>query len=422
MPAVPPEPSSGDGGGIEVALSQLLHFSLDGADGTNRNRAAGAVCQIQADNDLEAIEAWLKAKRRRSPNTLRSYRREAYRLLAWAIAFKQKPLSSLTVEDIADYHAWLFAPAPHPDWIHRGWEIIRGKPVKDADGQALKDQEDNPILDYRFEESSVRLFMATLAGMFDWLVKAGYLAGNPILLYDGNASARERAEEHANEGDHAISKDIWDWVTATVDTYQPTDISSDEARQFERIRFTLLFLYWTGLRRSEAAEATMDRITRHHGTWVIRVKGKGRKKLEPVILLPPALDALMRYRAARGLPALPSAAETNVPLIEAHRGRKSVTGNYLNTLLKRLFSRLADDAAELDARAAAKLRKATAHWLRHTLTTHNAEAGVPMQDTADQLRHRSMDTTRKVYTHVKRLAKRVEGLELLLDYTNSQNK
>lgn len=50
-------------------LTITLHAGLDGSDGANRNRSPGAVLQINANTDLEAIEVWLKAKKRKSPNT-----------------------------------------------------------------------------------------------------------------------------------------------------------------------------------------------------------------------------------------------------------------------------------------------------------------------------------------------------------------
>ncbi|MDR1229230.1 MAG: tyrosine-type recombinase/integrase [Azoarcus sp.] len=375
-------------------LTILLHARLDGSGGSNRNRTPNAARLIGANTDIEAIEAWLKAKKRQSPNTQRAYRREAYRLLAWAVAFKEKPVSSLTVEDVADFHGWLLMPENHPEWTRRGWVLIRG-----------------PL-----QPGSARQAMVILSGMFRWLVEAGYLAGNPFRLFDDGVTAKEKAEEAEVEIEHVFDKELWDWILRHIDTYRPFDPASQEYHAFERIRFILVFLYWTGLRRHELVSVTMNRIARERGQWILRVKGKGRKKLEPVVLLPPAMEALHRYRLSRSLPGFPMAAETEVPLIAAHRGNKSITDNYLNTLLKRLFKRLADDIRQVNENWAEKLEAGTAHWIRHTLATHNAEAGVPMQDTADQLRHRSMDTTRRIYTHVKRLEKREKGLSKLLDY------
>ena len=81
----------------EQDLGRLLHNWLDGSQGSNRNRTAGVARQIEADTDMEAISAWLKAKSRKSPHTLRSYQREAYRLMAWSVAFKEKPFFYLVM-------------------------------------------------------------------------------------------------------------------------------------------------------------------------------------------------------------------------------------------------------------------------------------------------------------------------------------
>ena len=71
---------------------------------TGRFRAPLHQCLLEAKNDYEAIAAWLATKH--DPNgtgktaTHRAYRKEAERLLLWAILEHGKPLSSLTVEDV----------------------------------------------------------------------------------------------------------------------------------------------------------------------------------------------------------------------------------------------------------------------------------------------------------------------------------
>jgi integrase len=40
--------------------------------------------------------------------------------------------------------------------------------------------------------------------------------------------------------------------------------------------------------------------------------------------------------------------------------------------------------------------------------THSAEAGVPIESVADQVRHRSLDTTRRVYRHVDARRRRTD--------------
>ena len=84
-----PAPLPKDAFPSEQDLGRLLHTWLDGSQGTNRNRTPGVARQIEADTDLEAIAAWLKAKSRKRTHTQRSYQREAYGLMACR-AFRSK--------------------------------------------------------------------------------------------------------------------------------------------------------------------------------------------------------------------------------------------------------------------------------------------------------------------------------------------
>jgi hypothetical protein len=79
-------------------------------------RAAPERCLIAASNDHEAIAAWLASKKPAhgdadmSP-TQRAYRREAERLLLWAILGRREALSSLSVEDAAAFRDFLRNPS-----------------------------------------------------------------------------------------------------------------------------------------------------------------------------------------------------------------------------------------------------------------------------------------------------------------------
>ncbi|MFO1371661.1 MAG: hypothetical protein U1F42_04465 [Candidatus Competibacteraceae bacterium] len=88
--------------------------ALDGRAGGNR-AGPDVVCQLGANNDLEAIQAWL-AEFHDSPQTLRNYRKEAERLLLWALLERRKPLSGLTREDCILYETFLTDPQPHDRW------------------------------------------------------------------------------------------------------------------------------------------------------------------------------------------------------------------------------------------------------------------------------------------------------------------
>lgn len=381
-------------------FGRLLHNWLDGSEGTNRNRTPGRAKQIAADTDLEAIEAWLKAKSRKSPHTQRSYRREAYRLFAWVVAFKDKPVSSLLVDDVADFHEWLNEPMNHPVWEERGWELFRGPLSENSQLQTLR----------------------VLQGMFRWLCEAGYLSGNPFKIHDAGTIARKARAIAKTKQRRYLPHDLWKWLQTHMDELRPPNNKGGAFMSYERKRFILNFLYWSGLRRFELATSVMSQIRPDDNEWILDVVGKGRDEstADEVLLLPPAMDALRRYRLARGLPEYPSPDEVEVPLVAATDG-SAISDNYLNRILKDFLARVSPVAGAVNPAWPISLKKATAHWMRHTLATHNAEAGVPMQTTADQLRHASIETTRRIYTHAD-VKKRRPDLNKLLDYNSADDK
>ena len=76
---------------------------LDGSGG--KLRAPQRACLLEASNDFQAVQAWLSLQD--SAATQRAYRKEAERLMLWAIIEKGKPLSSLTMEDAIAYRLFL---------------------------------------------------------------------------------------------------------------------------------------------------------------------------------------------------------------------------------------------------------------------------------------------------------------------------
>lgn len=100
----------------------VLPADIDGSHGDYR--APRRMCSLSANNDYDAVNAWLALHE--APATARAYRKEAERLRLWAILERGKPLSSLTSEDATAYRAFLLAPTsrwvgparprPSPEW------------------------------------------------------------------------------------------------------------------------------------------------------------------------------------------------------------------------------------------------------------------------------------------------------------------
>lgn len=83
-------------------MGRLPH-EVDGSLG--QFRAPRETSTLNADNDYAAVQAWLGLHE--SPSTLRAYRKEAERLILWAIIERGRPLSSLTTEDATAYRNFL---------------------------------------------------------------------------------------------------------------------------------------------------------------------------------------------------------------------------------------------------------------------------------------------------------------------------
>ena len=109
--------------------------NVDGASGSNRWPGRP---RIDAENDLQAIHAWLATKSG-NRNTQRAYRKEAERMLLWAIIERGKALSDLSVDDCTGYRDWLsLLGRSHPDqWAFNiqqtEWIAPRNTPRFSAD-------------------------------------------------------------------------------------------------------------------------------------------------------------------------------------------------------------------------------------------------------------------------------------------------
>ncbi|WP_305888016.1 hypothetical protein [Burkholderia ubonensis] len=91
------------GAGADVLPLEALRVpaALDGLAGLNRAPVPGHRAELATD--LQAVHAWIAIRGARNEATRRAYRREAERLLLWAIVAKGKPLSSLSTPNCAEY-------------------------------------------------------------------------------------------------------------------------------------------------------------------------------------------------------------------------------------------------------------------------------------------------------------------------------
>ena len=349
---------------------------VDGSRGTFR--APPESCTLNSANDYEAVQAWLSLHE--SAATQRAYRKEAERLILWAIVERGKALSSLNTEDAIAYRAFLRHPTPARRWI--------GPP------QARTSPDWKPFVG-GLAPRSVAYALAVLGAMFRWLMEQRYVLANPF------SGVKVRGASHAAPMDtgRVFSEGEWAIIRAVADGLEWTYGWQVPAAQ--RLRFVLDFAYATGLRVSELVGAKLGQIeVDSHGDHWIKLVGKGSKSGK--VALPPLVrSALDHSLMQRGLPITPAHWKPSTPLI-ADLGdpdsKSGITATRVWSLMKRFFTTVAM-AIEKEAPATAeKLRKASPHWMRHTHATHALARGAELTTVRDNLRHASVATT-SIYLH-----------------------
>nr|WP_321943682.1 site-specific integrase [Paraburkholderia tropica] len=360
-----------------------LPHEVDGSAGTFR--APAATCALDATNDYQAVQTWLALHE--SPATQRTYRKEAERLILWAIVERGRALSSLTTGDAIAYRAFLRHPSPRGRWVGPV------RPRTSPDWRPF-----NGTLSPR----SVAHALSILGALFRWLIEQRYVLANPF----AGVKVREASGSNVLDVSHAFSEGEWALVRTIADGLEWSSGSSARwsAPAAQRLRFLLDFGYATGLRARELVGATLGHVeTDPRSDYWLRVTGKG-KKLARVALPPLAWDALARYLAERGLPVTQLHWRADTPLVgslEADSGTAAGTGisSVRLWMVMRRFFLLAAKAIEADhAPLAEKLRCASPHWMRHTHATHALGRGAELTTVRDNLRHASVSTT-SIYLH-----------------------
>jgi site-specific recombinase XerD len=353
-----------------------LPSDVDGSRG--RFRAPPESCTLNATNDYEAVQAWLSLHD--SAATQRAYRKEAERLILWAVVERGKALSSLTTEDAVAYRAFLRHPTPARRWI--GPPQVRTSP------------DWKPFVD-GLAPRSVAYALAVIGALFRWLIEQRYVLANPfsgIKVRGSSHAAPMDAGRMFTEGEWAIIRTVADGLEWSYGWQEPAA---------QRLRFVLDFAYATGLRVSELVGAKLGQIqTDAQGDHWLKLVGKGSKSGK--VALPPLVrSALDQSLVQRGLPTTPALWKPSTPLIADLvdlESKSGITASRVWSLMKRFFTTVAC-AIENDAPATAeKLRRASPHWMRHTHATHALARGAELTTVRDNLRHASVATT-SLYLH-----------------------
>ncbi|EDT03123.1 phage integrase family protein [Burkholderia ambifaria IOP40-10] len=238
--------------GDVVPWEQLrVPHEVDGSHG--QFRAPRAACLLNATNDYEAIQSWLSLHE--SAATQRAYRKEAERLILWAIIERGRALSSLTTDDAIAYRAFLRRPVPRERWIgpSRPRQSIEWRPFT------------GPL-----SARSAAYALNVLSALFRWLIEQRYVLANPF----AGVKVKSQAPRAGLDVSRGFSEGEWLLIRTLADGLEWSYGWSVPAAQ--RLRFLLDFGYATGLRASELVGATLADIRRdEHGDHWLHVLGKG---------------------------------------------------------------------------------------------------------------------------------------------------
>ena len=365
---------------------EQLHLprELDGSKGTFR--APRRTCLLDANNDYEAVQAWLSLHE--SGATQRAYRKEAERLILWAIVERNRALSSLTSEDAVAYRAFLRRPAPRERWV--GPPRPRSSPEWRPFARGLSSR-------------SVAYALSVLGALYRWLMEQRYVLANPfagIKVRGAKSSTPPVATRVFAEGEWSMIRTVADGLEWSYGWQVPAA---------QRLRFVLDFAYSTGLRASELVGATLGQIDSDaHGDHWLHVIGKGGK-VGMVALPPLARMALDQYLMQRGLPTTPTQWYPNTPLIGnlEQDSDSGITAARLWYIMRRFFADAAQAIEDANPALAQKLRRASPHWMRHTHATHALANGAELTTVRDNLRHASITTT-SIYLHSDNLKRSLQ--------------
>jgi site-specific recombinase XerD len=345
-------------------------LEVDGSRGSFR--APRRACALDANNDYDAVHAWLALHE--TPATHSAYRKEAERLILWAIVERGRALSSVTTEDAIAYRSFLRHPGPRERWV--GPPRPRNAPDWRPFSGSLSAR-------------STAYALSVLGALFRWLIEQRYVLTNPF----AGIKVRGKTRVTPLDTSRGFTDGEWGLVRTIANGLEWS--YGWEAPAAQRLRFLLDFAYATGLRASELVGARLGDIrTDEHGARWLYLVGKGGKPGK-VALPPLARVALEQYLVQRRLPVTPQRWDPKAPLLASFddEGATGITRSRLWFVMRGFFRLTADVIGTDHPVLAEKLRRASPHWTRHTHATHALARGAELTTVRDNLRHASIATT-----------------------------
>ncbi|MDR8399013.1 tyrosine-type recombinase/integrase [Paraburkholderia sp. USG1] len=345
----------------------------------NHDRATNS---LAVPDDGAAVMAFLAERTGRSPHTRRAYVAEIRRLIAWCHANRIcGPLSDLSRAELIQFGNSLPGTGSQPS---SAMGILGARSCTRA--------------------------LAVVQSMYGYLLGTGYMTVNPAAELGQRAT--DRAGYRPNRFLPRAALAAFDrWLDAAAATTTPSLATVRRA--------AIVALYrWTGARLDELAHHdSYPRLRIDEDGWTIEVLGKGRK-LREIPLPDVCMPFVKRYRVARGLPPVPSSAES-LPLIQG-RGGRSLGRSGLYAEVKAALREISSTLAATESASRSALQIASPHWLRHSYAhTLVVEQGVPLPVVQMLLGHASVQTAASYASTDLSQARRFVARSFTLPQTSS---
>lgn len=364
---------------------------LSGARGANRASEPGS---LEAQNDLQAIASWLKA-RAVNINTLSQYKKEAERFLLWCTLERGKALSSISTEDASLYPVWLeeLGRKEPSEWSGK-WRLPQAAWI--GSKNAPRFSQDWRPFNGPLSVSSRKTALTVVRILFGFLTKTGYLRFNPF------DQVSTKVHYLAGEGapsafaDRSLTPRQWNEVMAHLEELK-------DSPSKRRMRVILSLGKGLGMRASEIIGACagwiVNRRIGDEDMTVIEIVGKG-DKVRRLPISEETIRAIDLYFETRSLPGV-RFCEPAVPLVASLSknadSEKGISRSGLYRVLTDFFEAAAAKAEETSAADAAKLRAGSTHWLRHTFAT-TALKEMDINIVQNAMGHASIGTTSRYLT------------------------
>jgi len=354
---------------------------------------------LTIQSDLSFLFQFLFVYGRKSEGTFNRFRGELERFYLWSWHIKELSVFDLKRVDIEEYIE--FVVNPDASWIA---DSVQWR-YKNHQGNRIQNENWRPFLNKEqgLSQQSFSSLFTALNVFYKFAILEEKTFANFVPVVKKN-SPYLVIQSQINMPD-TLSDIQWEYVLGI------TKDKCIDNPTLERNLFILACLKGLYLRISELSErpqwsAVMSDFWQDNDNfWFLRVMGKGNK-LRDVTLSDDFLDYLKRYRVFRGLSPLPRPDESD-PIIHKIRGQGGMTVRQLRRLVQQSFD-LAEASLFKDGftEDAEQLKAATAHWLRHTGATHDAQTR-PLKHLSEDLGHSKIATTDQIYiqTNVKERAK-----------------